>query len=103
MRPKMTRKPTHPGEIVKHDYMEPLTLSVTALSARLGVSRKTLSAIVNERAGVTPDMALRLSRAFNTSPELWLNLQRGFDLWAAEQSDTGWRKVEPVQSALSRK
>lgn len=103
MRPKMTRKPTHPGEIVKHDYMEPLALSVTALAARLGVSRKTLSSIINERAGVSPDVALRLSRAFNTSPELWLNLQRGYDLWAAEQADTGWRKVEPVQSMTSRK
>lgn len=97
------RKPTHPGEIVKHDYMGPLALSVTALSARLGVSRKTLSSIVNERAAVTPDMALRLSRAFNTSPELWLNLQRGYDLWAAEQADTGWRKVEPMPNAVLRK
>lgn len=103
MRTKMTRKPTHPGEIVKHDYMEPLALSVTALAARLGISRKTLSAIVNERASVTPDMALRLSRAFNTSPELWLNLQRGHDLWAAEQADTGWRRVGPVQGMTSRK
>jgi addiction module HigA family antidote len=102
MRSNMTRKPTHPGEIVKYDYMEPLALSVTALSSRLGVSRKTLSAIVNERAGVTPDMALRLSRAFNTSPELWLNLQRGYDLWFAEQADTGWQQVEPMQSMTSR-
>ena len=102
MRPKMTRKPTHPGEIIKHDYIEPLAMSVTALSASLGISRKTLSAIVNERAGVTPDMALRLSRAFNTSPELWLNLQRGYDLWTAEQADTGWKKVEPVQSMTPR-
>jgi addiction module antidote protein, HigA family len=103
MRPKMTRKPTHPGEIVRHDYLEPMALSVTDLSARLGVSRKTLSAIVNERASVTPDMTLRLSRAFNTSPELWLNLQRGYDLWAAEQADTGWRKVEPMPVVSSRK
>lgn len=103
MGPKMTRKPSHPGEIVKYDYMEPLALSVTALSSRLGISRKTLSAIVNERAGVTPDMALRLSRAFNTSPELWLNLQRGYDLWSAEQTDTGWRNVEPLPDMASRK
>jgi addiction module HigA family antidote len=96
MHPKMTRKPTHPGEIVKLDYMDPLALSVTGLAARLGVSRKTLSSIVNERAGITPDMALRLSRAFRTSPELWLNLQRGYDLWAAAQADTGWKRVEPL-------
>ncbi len=96
MRCKITRKPTHPGEIVKYDYMEPLALSVTALAARLGVSRKSLSCIVNERAGISPDMALRLARALKTSPELWLNLQRAYDLWAAEQADTGWRLVEPL-------
>ena len=96
MRRKMTRKPTHPGEIIKAHYMEPLGLSVTALAARLGVSRKTLSSIVNERSGVTPDMALRLSRAFSTSAELWFNMQRGYDLWIAENEHTDWQRVEPV-------
>ena len=96
MRRKMTRKPTHPGEIIKAHYMEPLGLSVTALAVRLGVSRKTLSSIVNERSSVTPDMALRLSRAFSTSPELWLNLQQAHDLWEAETSKGGWQSVEPL-------
>jgi len=96
MRRKMTRKPTHPGEIIKAHYMEPLGLSVTTLAARLGVSRKTLSSIVNERSGVTPDMALRLSRAFSTSAELWFNMQRGYDLWVAENEHTDWQQVEPV-------
>lgn len=96
MHPDMTRKPTHPGEMLKAHYLEPLNLSVTSLAGRLGVSRKTLSSIINERAGVSPDMALRFSRAFNTSPELWLNLQRGYDLWLATSTDTGWRQVEPV-------
>jgi addiction module HigA family antidote len=93
---KMTRKPTHPGEIIKFHYLDPLKLSVTSLAAGLGVSRKTLSAIVNERSGVTPDMALRLSRAFSTTPELWINMQRGYDLWMAENGNTGWQNVEPL-------
>ncbi len=93
---KMTRKPTHPGEIIKVEYMEALRLTVTALADRLGVSRKTLSTIINERAAVTPDMALRLSRAFKTSPELWLNMQKSYDLWTAEHEDTGWAEVMPI-------
>ena len=93
---KMTRKPTHPGEIIKVEYMETLRLTVTALADRLGVSRKTLSTIVNKRAAATPDMALRLSRAFKTSPELWLNMQKSHDLWTAGHEDTGWAKVKPI-------
>lgn len=93
---KMTRKPTHPGELIKVDYMETLHLTVTALAAYLGVSRKTLSMVINKRAAVTPDMALRLSRAFTTSPELWLNMQKAYDLWAAEHEQTGWSEVSPV-------
>ena len=93
---KMIRKPTHPGELIREEYMKTLKLTVTSLAASLGISRKTLSTIINERAGVTPDMALRLSRAFSTTPELWLNLQRGYDLWIAENENTDWQKVEPV-------
>ena len=73
---KMKRKPTHPGIIVKEDYLAPLSISIKDMAENLGVSRKTLSKILNERGSVTPDMALRLSRAFNTSPDLWLNLQK---------------------------
>lgn len=93
---KMTRKPTHPGELIKADYMETLNLTVTALATYLGISRKTLSMIINERASVTPDMALRLSRAFSTSPELWLNMQKTYDLWIAEHEQTGWHEVKLV-------
>lgn len=96
MRRKMTRQPSHPGEIIKAHYMEPLKLTVTALAERLGISRKTLSSIINQRAAVTPDMALRLSRAFSTSPELWLNLQKSYELWMAEQDNTGWAEVIPL-------
>ena len=93
---KMTRKPTHPGELIREEYMKAMNLTITSLAASLGVSRKTLSAIINKRAGVTPDMALRLSRAFSSTPELWLNMQRGYDLWVAENKHTDWQKVKPV-------
>lgn len=93
---KMTRKPTHPGELIREEYMKAMKLTVTSLAGTLGISRKTLSTIVNERSGISPDMALRLSRAFSTTPELWLNMQQGYDLWIAENEHTEWQKVEPV-------
>lgn len=81
---------------MKRQYIEPLSLTVSDLAATLGVSRKTLSKIVNERGAVTPDMALRLSKAFNTTPELWLNLQRNYDLWEAEHKSDDWKLVEAI-------
>jgi addiction module HigA family antidote len=90
------RRPTHPGQILKHIYLEPLDLSITELARRLGVSRKAISAIVNERKSVTPEMALRLAKAFSTSPELWLNLQRNYDLWQAAQDSAAWQQIEPI-------
>ena len=64
------------------------------MSSILGVSRKTLSKITNERGAITPDMALRLSRAFDTTPELWMNLQKSFDLWEAAKSSKEWKTVK---------
>ena len=81
---------------MKRQYMEPLSLTGSELAVTLGVSRKTLSKIVNERGGVTPDMALRLSKAFSTTPELWLNLQRNFDLWEAAHKSNDWKLVEAI-------
>ena len=77
--------PPHPGEIIRDLCIDPLGLSVTKAAEGLGVSRKTLSAILNGRAGVSPEMALRLSMAFNTSPESWLNQQSQYDLWVARK------------------
>jgi addiction module HigA family antidote len=90
------RPPTHPGRILREDYLEPLSLSVTKLADYLDVSRKTVSKIVNERGTVTPDMALRLSKAFKTTPTLWLNLQKEYDLWHAEHESVSWRKARTV-------
>ena len=97
---KMKRKPTHPGVVVKEDYLVPLSISIKDMAENLGVSRKTLSKILNERGSVTPDMALRLSRAFNTSPDLWLNLQKNYDLWNAKKESKSWKRVKPLSSKL---
>ena len=78
--------PPHPGEIIRDLCIDPLGLSITETAAGLGVSRKTLSAILNGRAGISPEMALRLSIAFNTTPESWLNQQTQYDLWMAKKS-----------------
>ena len=77
--------PPHPGEVLKTLCLDPLNLSVTHAAQALGVSRKTLSAIVNGRAGISPEMAVRLSIAFNTTAESWLNQQLQYDLWHAEK------------------
>ncbi|MFA6002150.1 MAG: HigA family addiction module antitoxin [Thermoleophilia bacterium] len=78
--------PPHPGEILREFCLEPLDLTVTAAADALGVSRKTLSAILNGRAGISPEMAIRLSIAFGASAESWLNQQTQYDLWMAEQN-----------------
>jgi antitoxin HigA-1 len=93
---KRLRRPTHPGGILRRHYIEPLSLTVSGLAGVLGVSRKTLSEIVNEHASITPDMALRLSKAFKTTPELWLNMQRNYDLWQASHKSNDWKLVEAV-------
>jgi addiction module HigA family antidote len=77
--------PPHPGEILRELCLEPLGLTVTRAAQALGVSRKTLSAILNGKAGVSPEMAIRLSMAFDTSAESWLNQQAQYDLWIARQ------------------
>jgi len=77
--------PPHPGEVLKKLCLEPLELTVTDAAKALGVSRKTLSAILNGRAGVSPEMAVRLSIAFDTTAEGWLNQQVQYDLSRAER------------------
>ncbi len=80
--------PPHPGEVLRELCLEPLGLSVTDAARALGVARKTLSAILNGRSGISPEMAIRLGKAFDTSPESWLNQQVHYDLWEAEQHST---------------
>ncbi len=90
------RPPTHPGGILRRQYIEPLSLTISELANTLGVSRKTLSKIVNEHGSITPDMALRLSKAFKTTPELWLNLQQNYDLWQASHNSDDWKMIEAI-------
>ena len=77
--------PPHPGEIVKWECLEPLGLTVTRAAEGLGVTRQALSDLVNGKAGVSVEMALRLSRAFGSTPETWLGMQTAYDLWQARQ------------------
>jgi len=102
-RSKKTRRPVHPGGIIRGLYLEPLKLTVTALAGHLGVSRKTLSKVINERGSITPDMAQRLGRAFDTGPELWLNLQKACDLWDSEHTPGNWQNVEPLPGLVAMK
>ena len=78
--------PPHPGEIIREFCVEPLNRSITELSKTLGISRKTFSALLNGRSGISPEMALRLSKVFGRSPEGWLRLQIQYDLWKTRQS-----------------
>lgn len=78
---KPQHNPPHPGEVLWGLEMEPAGLSVSEVAERLGVDRKTLSRVLNGRASVSVEMALRLARAFRTTPQLWLNMQRNYDLW----------------------
>ena len=81
------RKPTHPGEILREDVIKPLGLTVTQAAKDLGVSRKTLSELINQKASLSSEMALRIAKATNTSPESWLNMQTKLDLWNALQHE----------------
>ncbi len=77
--------PPHPGEIIRYECLEPLGLTVTRAAQGLGVTRQALSDLVNEKAGVSVEMAIRLSKAFGSSPETWLGLQTAYDLWQARE------------------
>jgi antitoxin HigA-1 len=90
---KNRRAPTHPGGILQRLYLQPLDVSTVELAKAVGVSRKTISKLVNERGAVTPEMALRLSIAFKTTPQLWLNLQQNYDLWHAQRTAKGLKNV----------
>ncbi len=85
MLPIKMHNPPHPGEILKELYLDPLHLTVTETAAGLKITRKTLSALLNGRAGVSPEMALKLAVAFDTTPEHWLNLQQIYTLWKTRE------------------
>ena len=98
---KRKRCPAHAGRILKNLYLKPLGISNTKLAEILGVSRNAVSNIVNEHKSVTPEMALRLSKAFpNSTPESWLSLQKNYDLWQTAHNTNDWEKVKPATKML---
>ena len=94
----MMHNPPHPGEVIREFCIKPLGVTVTDAAKALGISRKTLSELLNGHAGITPEMAIRLSIAFDTTPESWLTQQMQYDLWVAEQKRKEL-KVERLMAA----
>lgn len=93
-------RPTHPGEMLREDFLPDYGLTVSALAKALGVSRQTMNELLRERRAVSPEMALRLSRLFGNSPEFWLNAQRAVDLWdAAKALKTRVERIKPMRVA----
>ncbi|VAW43409.1 Antitoxin HigA [hydrothermal vent metagenome] len=82
----MKRKPTHPGEMLREDFLPDYGLTVSSLAKAIGVSRQSINELLRERRRISPEMALRLARLFGNSPEFWLNAQRTVDLWVAAQA-----------------
>lgn len=97
---RQNRKPAHPGRILKNMYLMPLNLTITKLADTLKVSRKAVSAIANEHKRVTPEMALRLAQAFDTTAEFWLNLQKNHDLWCAMNDSNEWQNIPNIKMVL---
>ena len=92
--------PTHPGEMLREDFMPDYNLTTTGLAQKLGVSRQTVNELLLERRAVSPAMALRLSKLFANTPEFWLNAQRKVDLWLAERENKNEiEKIKPLQAA----
>ncbi len=93
-------KPTHPGEMLREDFMPDYDLTVAGLARQLGVSRQTVNELLRENRAITPDMALRLSRLFRNSPEFWLNAQRAVDLWLAKKENRRvLSRIKPLNAA----
>ena len=82
----MKRRPTHPGEMLREDFLPDFGLTISGLAVAVGVSRQSIHELLRERRGMSPEMALRLGRLFGNSPEFWLNAQRAVDLWDAAKS-----------------
>lgn len=88
--------PPHPGEILQDFYFEPLGLTVTKAAEKLLISRPNLSAILHGKAGISPLMALKLAKAFDTTPQYWINLQTSYDLWKASSNTDTIEQVETL-------
>jgi len=93
-------RPTHPGEMLREDFLPDYGLTISRLAEAMGVSRQTINELLRERRAVSPEMALRLSRLFGNSAEFWLNAQRAVDLWDAAQAiKTEVQRIKPLRVA----
>jgi antitoxin HigA-1 len=90
--------PPHVGEILRELYLEPLDISVTDAALQLGITRQALSRLIHEKTGISAEMAIRLSKAFNTSPDFWMNLEKQYELWQALKKHKNI-KVKPFEEA----
>lgn len=94
------RRPTHPGEMLREDFLPDYGLTVSSLAKAIGVSRQSINELLRERRSVSPEMALRLARLFGNSPEFWLNAQRAVDLWdAAKAIQNDVSRIRPLTLA----
>lgn len=93
-------RPTHPGEMLREDFLPDYGLTVSSIAKAIGVSRQSMHELLRKRRAVSPDMALRLSRLFGNSPEFWLNAQRAVDLWeAAKINKDKLNRISPLNAA----
>ena len=98
--PKREIPPTHPGEMLREDFMPDFDLNATSMASALGVSRQTINQLLRERRSITPVMALRLSRLFGNTPEFWMNAQHAWDLWDSEQRfHKELSQIQPLNAA----
>ncbi len=93
------RKPTHPGELLREEVLPALKMTQTELAKRLGVSRLSVSELLLEKRALSPDMAIRVGRLTNTTPESWLRMQEALDLWELERQPKRYEEIEPLQVA----
>lgn len=96
----MTRRPSHPGELLRTGYMEPLILTPENLATKLKIPVEELQNFLNEKCPLSIDLAMRLAYAFGTTPEFWLNAQRNLDIWQAYQGQQAWREAERIYTPL---
>jgi addiction module HigA family antidote len=95
----MKRRPTHPGDMLREDFLPDYGLTVSRLATSVGVSRQTINELLRGRRAVSPEMSLRLARLFGNSPEFWLNAQRAVDLWDATQAiKNDVARIKPIRA-----